>query len=251
MQKPNLIIFATGEPAPADPTAPKGGGSGMKNLIEASLDGRLNAEIAAVVCNLRGGGVEDKLHALKERHKLRIPFVHFPKHKRTPAHHQELVRELGGPECYVALSGCLWLVDMKESPEDTAPGLDPRFVFNIHPGRLPYFGGPGKWGHHVHEATIKAYREKQLYDSRLVTHSAVTMHFVTKHFDEGPVFFELPVPILPTDDAVSLGRAVNVQEQRFQPWVTDEVVNGRIRWDGHRPRSLITPMSWKFSPPHR
>ena len=251
MSKPNLVIFASGEKPPIDISTAKGGGSGMKNLIEASLDGRLDANIVGVVCNIKGGGVEDKLLRIKEERGVDIPFVFFPKTEHTPKRHQEIVCGLGGEDCFVALSGCLWLVPMKKIPKDPEPGLDPRFVFNIHPGPLPHFGGEGMWGHYVHEAVFGAFCKKDLYDSRIITWSAVTMHFVTKRYDEGPVFFELPIPILPTDNAASLGKAVNIQEHRFQPFVTNEVVHRRICWDGKNKQSLVVPMGWEFLQRHQ
>ncbi|PIT90949.1 hypothetical protein COU17_03280 [Candidatus Kaiserbacteria bacterium CG10_big_fil_rev_8_21_14_0_10_49_17] len=229
--KPNLIIFATGE---KDPDA---GGSGFKNLVEASRDGRLSANILAVVSNYTGGGVEEKAN------DLGVKFFHFPKAQRTAEGHAALVEEIAGDgEVFIALSGCLWLVPMKESPEDSNPGLDPRYVFNIHPGPLPQFGGNGMYGEHVHTAVMDAYRKGE------IKYSAVSMHFATQHYDDGPVFFHYPVEILPTDTPKSLGKWVNIHEHRFQPYITNLVVNKKITWDGENKDSLVVPDGYKYLP---
>lgn len=240
MEKPKLVIFASG--------TKDGGGSGFKNLVEASRDGRLEADIVAVVGNIRGGGVEEKAGALS------VPFVHFPKEARTPEEHERLVKELAGDDYWVSLSGCLWLVPMKEFSGAREAGLDPRRVFNIHPGPLsvvrhngtPEFGGAGMHGHFVHEAVMRAFRDTKR--APMLRHSGVSMHFVTKEYDDGPVFFELPVPIPEHFDADMLGRWVNQHEHLFQPEVTNLVVHQRIKWNGRDPKSLIVPMRYKYLP---
>jgi len=230
-ENPNLIIFATGGKASGE------GGSGFVKLVEASRDGRLRANILAVVSNYAGGGVEEKAN------KLGIKFFHFPKAQRSAKGHMALVEEIaGGKKVFIALSGCLWLVPMKESPDDPNPGLDPRYVFNIHPGPLPQFGGDGMYGSYVHKAVMDAYKKGE------VQYSAVSMHFATKEYDEGPVFFHYPVEILPTDTQESLGKWVNAHEHRFQAYITDLVVNKKITWDGKNKDSLIVPDGYKYLP---
>lgn len=158
--KPKLIIFASG-------TA-EGGGSGFANLVQASRSGILDAEIVAVVSNHKNGGVREKAEGTG------IPFIHFDK-PYTTERYQEIIRKVGAE--WVALSGWLKL----------ALGLDPRTTFNIHPGPLPRFGGVGMYGHYVHEAVLEAYKQGE------ITNSAVSMHFVTPVYDEGPLFFSVEV----------------------------------------------------------
>lgn len=240
MEKPKLIIFASG--------TKDGGGSGFKNLVEALHDGRLDAEIVAVVSNIRGGGVEQKAEMLGVR------FVHLPKDARTAKDHEQLVKELAGDDYWVSLSGCLWLVPMKEYPNADEPGLDPRRVFNIHPGPLsvvrhngsPEFGGAGMYGHFVHEAVMRAFRDTKR--APMLRHSGVSMHFVTKAYDDGPVFFELPIPIPEHFDAEMLGRWVNQHEHLFQPEITNLVVHQEIHWNGKDTKSLIVPPRYDYLP---
>jgi folate-dependent phosphoribosylglycinamide formyltransferase PurN len=67
------------------------------------------------------------------------------------------------------------------------------------------------------------------------------MHFVTKEYDKGPVFFRYPVLIRPNDDADSLGSRVNKIEHGWQSFVTNLVVTGQIHWNGENPESLVVP----------
>ncbi len=217
MSKPKLGIFASGSDT--------GGGSGFENLVLASRDGTLNAEICAVISNHQNGGVRTRAD------KLNIPFLHFPKPWTAEAY-QQFAQESGAD--FFALSGWLKLVT----------GLDPetafnsRTVFNIHPGPLPEFGGPGLYGHRVHEAVIAA------RDRGKITHSAVCMHFVTGEYDRGPVFFRCAVTIADSDTPDTIGRAVNKQEHIHQPPITSLVVNGQISWDGVNADSLTVPAGY-------
>lgn len=204
--KPKLIIFASG-------TA-EAGGSGFENLVLASRAELLDAQIVAVVSNHQNGGVAQKAG------RLGIPFEFFGG-PYTAESYRAILEKYKAE--WVSLSGWLKLV----------LGLDPQKTFNIHPGPLPKFGGKGMYGHHVHQAVIEAYKKGE------ITHSAVTMHFVTPVYDEGPVFFRLPVEILPNDTAKTLGKRVNKAEHKWQPIITNKVIHGEIGWDGKNRDSLF------------
>lgn len=207
-EQPKLLIFASGTKT--------GGGSGFQELVESTQTGILDAEIVGVVSNHLNGGVKEKAE------KLDIPFIHFPK-QATSLTYQELVKQTSAE--WVALSGWLKLVS----------GLDPRTTINIHPGPLPEFGGQGMFGHHVHEAVINAYKSGE------ITQTAISMHFVTEKYDDGPIFFQYPILIRPDDTAETLGERVNKIEHSWQSFVTNLVVSGHISWDGKNPKSLKAP----------
>ena len=221
MIRPEVLVYASG-------SAEEGGGSGFEKLVHASRGGPLNANIVAVVSNHANGGVRVRAE------KLAVPFLHFPKPWTSEAY-QRFALESGAD--FFALSGWLKLVT----------GLDPdsrfnsRTVFNIHPGPLPDFGGPGLYGHHVHEAIIAAHRRGE------ITHSAVSMHFVTGEYDRGPVFFQGKVKINDEDTPDTIGTRVNQQEHHYQPEITNMVVNGLIRWDGQDPNSLEVPQGYEIN----
>lgn len=219
-----IIIFASG--------TKDGGGSGFENLVNATKNGVLNAEISAVVSNHENGGVREKAD------RLGIPFVYFPARKIPDSGEfvdkegnkvdpsefatAENYRKLTEKADLVCLSGWLKLVT----------GLGPQKTINIHPGPLPRFGGAGMYGHDVHEAVMESYKKGE------TAHSAVSMHFVTEKYDEGPLFFSQSVPILPNDTAETLAKRVNEAEHKWQPIVTEKVLSGEISWDGKNPLSL-------------
>ena len=206
MNKPKIIIFSSGTKT--------GGGSGFENMVNAIRSGILNADITAVVSNHENGGVREKAD------RLGIKFIYFPA-PWSKENYQELTRDVD----LVCLSGWLKLVT----------GLDPKKTINIHPGPLPKFGGAGMYGHFVHEAVMEAFKKGE------VTHSAVSMHFVTEKYDEGPLFFSQPVEIFPDDTPETLAKRVNEAEHKWQPIVTEKVLTGEISWDGENPDSLKTP----------
>jgi len=215
MDKQKVLVFASG--------SAEGGGSGFEKLVLESLGGSLYADIVAVVSNHNGGGVRVRAE------KLNIPFLHFDK-PWTSEKYQRIALESGAS--FFALSGWLKLVR----------GLDPttqfnsRTVFNIHPGPLPQFGGPGLYGHHVHEAVIASYKRGE------IGYSAVSMHFVTEQYDRGPTFFRCFVKINDNDTPESLGERINRLEHLYQPRITNMVVNGLIKWNGFDPNTLWTPL---------
>ncbi len=214
--KPQLIVFASG--------SKDGGGSGFENLVSASrsAQGILHADIVAVVSNHENGGVRERAD------RLNVPFEHFPK-PWDEAGYTRLLEKYGNP--WVSLSGWLKL----------AVGLNPAKSINIHPGLLPDLGGPGMYGHHVHEAAVERFKEGTLKET------AVSMHFVTEKFDDGPLFFSFPVPIRESDDAESLAKRVNMMEHAWQPFITSMVVNGHISWDGVNRDSLKIPDWYPFA----
>ena len=209
-EKPKIIVFSSGTKI--------GGGSGFENLVVQGRENpELNYEIVAVVSNHENGGVRERAD------RLGIPFIYFEK-PFSAERYEEIVRDSGAQ--WTALSG--WLKLTK--------GLDPRTTFNIHPGKLPEFGGDGMYGIHVHEAVIKAGAPA----------TAVTMHFVTDIYDDGPVFFRQPVEVKSGDTAEVLGKRVNEVEHEVQPIVTSLVVNGEISWDGKDASTLEVPEGYKW-----
>jgi phosphoribosylglycinamide formyltransferase-1 len=203
-----LLIFASG--------TKDGGGSGFQKLVENSRNGVLRAEIVAVVSNHENGGVCQKAEALG------VPFIYFPL-PREAEDYQKIVADSHAD--FVALSGWLKL----------AKGLDPAKTINIHPGPLPRFGGPGMYGHHVHEAVMEAFKKGE------IKHSAVTMHFVTEEYDKGPIIFRYPVSIQPDDTPETLAKRVNKVEHEWQSRITDLVIKGEISWDGKNINTLKIP----------
>ena len=170
----SLVRAAGGGAAPA-PDRPKakvavfvsGGGSNLRALHAAMLDGRVHAEVVAVVSNKPDCG------GVSWAEDLGIPTLAYPPKKTdadglTPDDLVHQLVDVHGAE-YVCLAGYLRLIP---------PGLCrayERRMLNIHPALLPAFGGKGMHGHHVHEAVVAS-------GARF---SGPTVHFVNEKFDEG------------------------------------------------------------------
>src|SRR3989338_5852452 len=206
LERPEIVVFVSG--------SKDGGGSGLAELVNNIKTGVLNARIISVVSNHANCGVAKIARVEK------IDFAHF----HGPFEEQLYLgivkfASSGYVDPFVILSG--WLKPVV--------GLIPEFTVNTHPGPLPNpgqplkFGGKGMYGQHVHEACLKAFLAKE------IDCSAVSMHFVTPNYDEGPVFFRYPVRIKNDDTPQTLGARVNKIEHGWQSWATNLVVTGQIR----------------------
>ncbi|TSC87143.1 MAG: phosphoribosylglycinamide formyltransferase 1 [Parcubacteria group bacterium Gr01-1014_8] len=221
MSKPKLLIFASGTKI--------GGGSGFENLVQASRSGALGTEIVGVVSNHENGGVRERAD------RLGVPFIYFGGPWEAE-HYQRVVKDSGAE--WVMLSG--WLKFVK--------GLDPMRTFNIHPALLSFdhgrFGGPGMYGHHIHEAVAEALEKGE------ITNSGCSMHFTTEEYDRGPIFFEYRVPLEKGMTAETIAKVVQAAEHEWQPKITNMVVHELIRWDGKDANTLVVPKGYSFLPNH-
>src|SRR5206468_3609049 len=80
-------------------------------------------------------------------------------------------------------------------------------ILNIHPALLPAFGGEGMYGHHVHEAVLKAG----------VVRSGATVHWVTEGVDAGSILLQETVPVVPSDTPETLALRVLNAEHLLYP----------------------------------
>jgi len=198
VRTPRVLVFASGDE--------KGGGSGFQELVEFSRTNPpiLDAQIVGVISNHEHGGVRKKADA------FHIPFEYWAGPFEAKSYRAFVEKYRAD---FVMCSG--WLKFVR--------GLDPARTVNIHPGPLPQFGGPGMYGHHVHEAIMAAFHRGE------VIQSAVTMHFVDEAaYDHGPIIFQMPVLIRPDDDADSLAKRVNEKERAWQSHILNLVVHQHI-----------------------
>jgi phosphoribosylglycinamide formyltransferase-1 len=217
---PKILPFASG--------SKDGGGSGFENLFHAIENGTLRAEMVGVASNHLHGGVRERAD------RLGIPFYFIGSDPKADDYQR--VAEDSGAD-FFPLSGLL----KKVKGLDLKTKFNSKTVFNIHPGILPRFGGPGMHGHYVHEAIFAAYLRGEL------TRTEICMHFVNEKFDDGPVFFRLEIPIIAVSNPGELGNLANHYEHLRQPDITDLVVNGEISWDGENRESLLVPPGYEIT----
>jgi phosphoribosylglycinamide formyltransferase-1 len=114
----------------------------------------------------------------------------------------EWLRVLAGAEAdLVVLAGYL-----KRVPDEVVEAWRGR-ILNIHPALLPRHGGPGMYGHRVHEAVLASGESV----------SGATVHLVTEEYDRGAILGQAEVPVLPGDTPDELAARVLAVEHRLLP----------------------------------
>jgi formyltetrahydrofolate-dependent phosphoribosylglycinamide formyltransferase len=197
-----------------------GGGTTMQNLAETITRGELAAQVAVVISS------RSDAYGLVRAAKLGLPChtVERKSYRTTDAFSDpiwKLIREAGAD--LVCLAGFLSLLTI---PEDYAWR-----VVNIHPALLPSFGGPGMFGHHVHEAVLAAGCKV----------SGCTVHFCDRRYDAGAIIAQRTCPVLDDDTPQILAARVFEQECLAYPEAVGLIAAGRVEVLGPRTRVLPTP----------
>jgi phosphoribosylglycinamide formyltransferase-1 len=91
-------------------------------------------------------------------------------------------------------------------------------VLNVHPALLPKFGGKGMFGHHVHDAVLKA-KERE---------SGMTIHLMDEGVDTGKILLQRACPVLPDDTVDTLRTRVVNLEKEWYPKVLQMIEEGEI-----------------------
>lgn len=187
----------------------------MKNIaILASGDGT-NAEAIALhfahsdsirvkvlLSNRANAAVHDRMHALG------IPTATFTRQQWQDA--TEILDTLHRHDIVlIALAGFLCII-----PDPVINAYSGRII-NIHPSLLPRHGGPGMWGHHVHQAVIDA------GDSQ----SGITIHHVTAQVDGGEIIFQASCPVASDDTPDTLAARIHRLEHLHYPVIIEQLLN--------------------------
>jgi phosphoribosylglycinamide formyltransferase-1 len=187
-----------------------GRGTNLQALIDAVADGRLDATIALVICNVADASGLDRAR------NAGIDTVVIS-HRGWPTREdfdREIARQLTARGVtLVCLAGFMRLVGQ--------PMLDafPNAILNIHPSLLPAF--PGVDG------------QRKAFDYG-VTVAGVTVHIVTRELDGGPIVLQRAVPVEPGDTAESLAARILEEEHRIYPEAVRMVLAGGWRLEGRR-----------------
>ncbi len=169
-----------------------GRGSNLAALL-AALPAGGPAEVVLVLSNRAAAGLD----LARER---RIPALVLP----DPADGRAWLDALATHRVdLIVLAGYLKLV-----PPPVVQQYRGRII-NIHPALLPAFGGPGMYGHRVHEAVLASGAAV----------SGATVHLVDEMYDRGTVLAQARVPVLPGDTADTLAARVLEVEHRLLPAV--------------------------------
>ena len=187
-----------------------GRGSNLQAIIDAIAERRLDATIAVVISNQENAG------GLERARRVGIETLTLS-HRGWPSrddYDRALVNELRSRNVgLVCLAGFMRKVG--------APLIDafPNAVLNIHPSLLPSFPG--------------LHAQQQAIDHGVKT-SGVTVHFVTKDLDDGPIIVQRTVPVRDDDTAETLAARILVEEHHAYPEAIALVLDGGWRIDGRR-----------------
>jgi phosphoribosylglycinamide formyltransferase 1 len=204
MTERRLAVFASG------------GGSNFQAIHEGWRTGRHPWQPVLVIANRSSAGV------LERARQLGVPAeVYGREHWGPEAPAEALLAGLAAAQVEaVALAGFL-----KRVPRSLVEAYRGRML-NIHPALLPAFGGPGMYGHHVHEAVHAA-------GCRV---SGATVHFVDEDYDRGPILLQRCVDLDPADGPDEIAaRVLAVEHDLYCDALARLAVEGRLETGWSRP----------------
>jgi phosphoribosylglycinamide formyltransferase-1 len=186
------------------------GGSNMQAIIDAVKQGRLNANLVAVICNNSGS------KAMQRAELESIPNYHISdlthgSPDEADAAMVDILKKSGTD--LVVLAGY-----MKKIGDQTLIAYQGR-ILNIHPALLPKFGGKGMYGRRVHEAVLKS--------GDPVT--GVTIHLIDEKYDNGPILAQEEVTVLEKDTADSLAARVLEKEHTLYAETIAKIISKEIQ----------------------
>ena len=160
------------------------------------------ATVKIALSNRANAAVHDKMKLAG------VPTVTFSRKQWTQG--DEILNVLRANDIdLIVLAGFLSII-----PESIINAYERRII-NIHPSLLPRHGGPGMWGHHVHQAVIDAGD----------TQSGISIHYVTTEVDGGEIIFQASCPVMPDDTPDTLAERIHKLEHTHFPAVIEELLN--------------------------
>jgi formyltetrahydrofolate-dependent phosphoribosylglycinamide formyltransferase len=164
-----------------------GGGRTLLNLDQSIKLGKLSAEIAAVICSRK----EIKGVELAKQLGFNPQIIRVKDYPDIQCFSGKIAEILDAAKVDLVIQAgwlCLWNIPKQYEGR----------VMNIHPALLPSFGGQGMWGHHVHEAVLKAGCKV----------SGCTVHFCTNEYDKGPIIAQRGCRVMENDTPDTLAARV-------------------------------------------
>ena len=196
-----------------------GRGSNLQAILDHIARGELDARVAVVISD-----VPDAF-ALERARRAGIPALAVPRQDDATraAFNRALLDHLRAHEAdLVILAGYLRILG-----DDLVDAYSGR-IMNIHPSLIPAFCGKGMHGLNVHQAALD-------YGVKV---TGVTVHFVEKDVDAGPVILQRAVPVEDDDTAETLSERVLFQEHQIYSEAIQLFATGRLKIEGRRVRIL-------------
>lgn len=187
-----------------------GRGSNMQAIHRAIREGRLNAEIVAVLSDQAGAAGL----AYAEGEGLLTAVVEKQKGESREDYDRRLIAKIeeSSPQI-VALAGFMRLLSSLFIRH-----FQDRIV-NIHPSLLPSFPG--------------LHAQRQALDAG-VRFSGCTVHFVDEGCDSGPIIDQRVVRVLPEDDEAALSDRILAEEHDLYSSCLQKIAEGKVKVEGRR-----------------
>lgn len=186
-----------------------GRGSNFEAIARNVRDGKLEAEIAALVVN------NPEARALEIARQYGIHAITLPSKGIDSDTYAAMVRDALAPLAVdlICLAGFMRRVG--------APLLEayPMRILNIHPSLLPAFPG------------LNVQQQAIDYGVKI---SGCTVHFVDAGLDTGPIIAQAAVPVLDDDTGETLAARILAEEHRIYSEAIALVLSGNWRIEGRR-----------------
>ena len=187
-----------------------GRGSNFKNIHDAMLSGRINADIVLVFSNKEDA---PGLAIARER-GLETMYLNPKLFAAREEYDREIIRQLRKRDVdLICLAGYMKVLTPHFCQEY------PNRIMNIHPALLPSFPG---------------LRVQQKAIDWGVRFSGCTVHFVAVEVDMGPIILQAVVPLLQDDTEETLADRILVEEHKIYPEAVRLFFEGRIEVRGRR-----------------
>ena len=191
----NLVVFASG------------GGSNFKSIYNNIEKNEIeDTRISLLISN----NPKSKVVSFAEENSIDTFIANHSRYPDRDEYVSKLINKITEyrPELII-LAGYMKLI-----PEEIVEAFSD-MIINIHPGKLPEFGGKGYYGMNVHRAVI---------DSKSKT-TAVTIHYVNEEYDKGMVIHEELIDVLDNDTPETLGERVLKYEHKIYSKVINDIIN--------------------------
>ncbi|PLK58321.1 phosphoribosylglycinamide formyltransferase [Candidatus Palibaumannia cicadellinicola] len=181
-----------------------GQGSNLQALIDACQQKKLTAQISAVVSNKANAYGLARAAALN----INVHTLDRKQFTESEAFDRALIATIDSyqPDA-VALAGYMRILSAEFVTHYAGR------LLNIHPSLLPLYPGL-----HTH---------RQVLQNGDMVHGT-TVHFVTDQLDSGPVILQAPVPVLSSDNEMTLAQRIKNQEHIIYPLVMGWLLAGRL-----------------------
>ncbi|MDH4140305.1 MAG: phosphoribosylglycinamide formyltransferase [Coriobacteriia bacterium] len=189
-----------------------GSGTNLQAIIDASVEGRLDADVAVVISN------QEDAYGLERARKAHVPAVWIDRTAYTKFmdYNQAILDTLSQHEVdLVVMAGYMRLLGKNVLQ------MFPNKVVNIHPALLPSFAGASG----IHDAWDYG-----------VKVTGVTVHFANDKFDEGPIIAQEAVVVADHDTVESLEAKIHEVEHRVYPAALQLIAEGRVEIEGRKVR---------------